>query len=315
MFAKFFKKLSQKNLIVQSDEARQEYALSCFNKAIALLYQKKFRRAEHQMGSYKEHIDYNSFYKKDRRRENNPVLSIVIVAYKTQNALIDCIESILSQIDPRSELIVVDNGGNEPVQKKLLELNLLYIKNPQNLILSEGRNIGVSFARGDILVFIDDDALVAQNYLDSIFTAFDTQDIFALRGKVLPKTHRRDIVKISHYNLGKKPINAIINTEGNSAVLKKIYNDFNGMNPLLFGHEGMELSFRIYKEYGIEKIIYWPDTVIYHDYANTNIKFEEKNKRSTIMDLYLLKRNRGMKKYKKLMKQIILEQASPVADS
>ncbi len=310
MAPSIFRKKSDEVLLNAEKKIRQKHALACFNQAISLLYSKKFKQAEQQIHNYKKYIDYNYFFKKDGRTGNTPVLSIIIVAYNTQNALIDCVESILPQMDSQSEIIIVDNGGNESVQEKLFKMNLLYIKNPQNLILSEGRNIGAFFARGDILVFIDDDALVANNYLSSILAAFKSQNIFALRGKVIPKTDAQDTSKISHYNLGESPIQAILNTEGNSAVLKKIYNQFNGMNPLLFGHEGMELSFRIYKKYGTEKVIYWPDTVIYHDYAGTTSKFEEKNKRSAIMDMYLLKRNRGMKKYKKLMKQLILNQTS-----
>lgn len=311
MLIDLFRKKSDESLFSADQEIRLTHALACFNQAIFLLYKKKIKQAEQQIKCYNKNIDYNIFFKKDGRAAPLPLFSIVIVAYNTQNALIDCIESILPQMDSNSELIIVDNGGNESVKNKIMEMELLYIRNPQNLILSEARNIGASFARGKILVFVDDDALVADNYLASILTAFKSQENLALRGKVLPKTEVQDTSKISHYNLGEKPIYAIMNTEGNSAILKKIYHEFNGMNPLLFGHEGMELSFRIYKKYGTKKIIYWPETVIYHDYASTTSKFEEKNKRSAIMDWYLLKRNRGIKKYKRLMKQLIIEQATP----
>lgn len=314
MLLRIFREKISTKLLDTDLAVRQKIALSCFNKATSLLYAKKFRRAEKQIECYQNFIDYNYFFKRDKRTGNEPLLSIIVVAYKTQYALIDCVESLLTQINSKAEIIIVDNGGNQNVQKKLWAMSLLYIKSPQNLILSEGRNIGAYFARGEILVFIDDDAVASKNFIKSIIHAFYSGDIYALRGKVLPKTGKQNRSNISHYNLGKKPIYSMMNTEGNSAILKKIYQEFGGMNPLLFGHEGMELSFRIYKKYGTTKIIYWPETVIYHDYANTTTKFEEKNKRSAIMNMYLLKRNRGMKKYKKLMKLFILEQSSSEID-
>ena len=78
-----------------------------------------------------------------------------------------------------------------------------------------------------------------------------------------------------------------IDTEGNSAFLKKIYQDENGMNTLLFGGEGFELSYRLHKKYGFGKIAYNPDIIIYHDYASTEGKNDAKQNRHNLMNEYL----------------------------
>ncbi|GAH38235.1 unnamed protein product, partial [marine sediment metagenome] len=51
------------------------------------------------------------------------------------------------------------------------------------------------------------------------------------------------------------------------------------MDPLLFGHEGNDLTYRIIKEYKHpNKVIYWPEAIIYHDYG-TEDKFGQKQSR------------------------------------
>ena len=65
-----------------------------------------------------------------------------------------------------------------------------------------------------------------------------------------------------------------------------------GMDPLLFGHEGSDLTYRIAKEYNVlNKIIYWPDTIIYHDDATGDSK-KQKERRYRLTEEYLrLKHN------------------------
>jgi glycosyltransferase involved in cell wall biosynthesis len=59
------------------------------------------------------------------------------------------------------------------------------------------------------------------------------------------------------------------------------------MNPLLFGHEGIELSYRIEKFYEFKKILYSPEIIIYHDFAYSDFKLDIKEKRHKIMMSYL----------------------------
>ena len=171
---------------------------------------------------------------------------------------------------------MVDNGGTDFEQIK--QYVGQYIKCPINLNLSEGRNIGACCAKGEIVAFLDDDALVPSNYISSIKAAFDTYDIYGLRGRALPKTGPDANNHTTSYNRGDKAFCTFCNQEGNSAFLKKIYLSLGGMDPLLFGHEGNDLTYRIIKQFNRrDAVIYWPQTVIYHDYG-TGERYEQKQK-------------------------------------
>lgn len=227
------------------------------------------------------------FIKVDNRTNRIPDVSVIIVAYYTNSMLIQCIQSVLTNHDKNFEIIVVDNGGNQSIYSELRKLPVLHLIMPDNLILSEGRNIGARHANGRILALLDDDALVPDNYISSIRRAFANSNVLAIRGKVLPKTDSENNVYATHYDLGENPIPSLIDTEGNSAFLRTVYNDRKGMDPLLFGHEGIELGYRILLEHGGSPLWYWPETRIFHDFAPTQAKLKTKTERHETLIKYL----------------------------
>ena len=272
---------------VRQDQSSQLEALQAFREAQHLFVAERFSEAENHMAFYREKIDYERFEREDRRRRSDPSISVIVVAYQTKQLLLECLESLMNQRSADFEVILVDNGGNDEVNDDLKAFALSHIRCPINLILSEGRNVGAYFARGRILAFLDDDALVDDNYISSIKQAFDNYDIIAFRGKVLAKTPDDNNCLATHYDYGDIPIPATVNTEGNSAVLRQTYLEIGGQDPLLFGAEGMEMSYRIFTKHGDNRIIYWPETIIHHDYAVTDDKLKSKLDRYERVKRYL----------------------------
>ncbi len=279
-----------KNMLDRKSRAREQnrYAIECFNAAVESFYNGDFRKAKEIVLGYKSAIRYDSFPGFDKRYPAHPQLSIVIVAWNTTGALVRCVESVAGITDGRYEIIVVDNGGNESVLEKLLDFNILYICSPHNFGPSEGRNIGASCARGNIVAFLDDDSVAGDNFASSVMESCGRYNIIGLRGRVLPKTEQGNHQKAAHYHPGDTPsFVRHVNVEGNSAFRKDEYFRLKGMDPLLFGHEGIDLSYRIEKLHGPGKILYSPETVIFHDFASSEVKAEAKAKRYEWMLSYL----------------------------
>ncbi len=254
-------------------------------KAQWKVHQGEFAEALHLAEEYRVKRDYSKFNKIDRRNNSSVELSAIIVAYKTGKGLIDCVNSLLRQTKKDFEIIVVDNGGNEDVLEELLRTELLYIIPGANVNPSEGRNIGAYFSRGKILYFVDDDAIVDKNTINAIAKSYALfPDIIGLRGKVIPKSSQVFNQHAGHYNLGDDFLYlSYMDTEGNSAILRNEYISLGGMNPLLFGGEGFEMSYRIQRSFGFGRILYSPEVVIYHDYADSVQKFENKSRRHNLM--------------------------------
>ncbi|HOF06720.1 MAG TPA: glycosyltransferase [Bacteroidales bacterium] len=101
-------------------------------------------------------------------------LSIIIVAYKSDSVIFECIKSIIEYNDLKKEeieIIIVDNYIHSIIQDKILLLNtngikIKYIKNKKNGGFGQGNNIGVAESNGEIFLFLNPDTLL----IDNIFT-------------------------------------------------------------------------------------------------------------------------------------------------
>ncbi|MHC4782466.1 MAG: glycosyltransferase, partial [Planctomycetota bacterium] len=217
-------------------------------------------------------------------------LSVVVVTYNRPDEVTKCVNFLRKQQCQDFEIIVVDNGDADKKAAALAGQVDVYVDCPMNFHLSEGRNIGAHFANGQILVFLDDDALVGPDYLGSIRKAFEQYEILGLRGRAFPKNGQKPDQQVGVYDLGEEPFATLCSQEGNSAFRRDAYVSVGGMDAVLFGHEGSDLSYRLIRQYNNPSaVIYWPGAVIYHDYGNQNT-FDEKAARYS--------RNRDYLKYK-----------------
>jgi glycosyltransferase involved in cell wall biosynthesis len=233
--------------------AQKEHEKNNFNAAIL------------NIEKYQSQMHYSKLSRIVKSERSDIDISVVIVTYQRKDDLCKCLETVSNQDMGNYEIIIVDNGGCDynAIERYIDQ----YIKCPVNFNLSEGRNIGVHFASGKIVVFLDDDALVGNKYLSSIESAFEQYDIVGLRGKTLPKNNPAVIQRPNIFDLGDRAFPTYCNQEGNSAWLRDAYLYAGGMDPLLFGHEGSDLTYRVIQKYkNPAKVIYWPDAVIYHDY-------------------------------------------------
>lgn len=96
-----------------------------------------------------------------------PLISIIIVS--ASSSRIDMLrilaESIKRQAYKKKEVILVKNGLKENfcVEQFFESIDYKEIKSEKNLGVAGGRNLGISLALGDYLVFIDDDAEFSQD--------------------------------------------------------------------------------------------------------------------------------------------------------
>jgi glycosyltransferase involved in cell wall biosynthesis len=97
-----------------------------------------------------------------------PLLSIIVPAYNVQHFIAECLASVLDQMGPGHELIVIDDGSRDAT---LARIRALLEARPQlactvlaqdNQGIAVARNNGLAAARGEYIVFVDsDDRLLA----------------------------------------------------------------------------------------------------------------------------------------------------------
>jgi GT2 family glycosyltransferase len=112
--------------------------------------------------------------------------SLVICTRDRPEELARCLASLSQQTLTPSEIIVVDNASRDDRTRKVaLAAGTTYIREDRPG-LDFARNAGVRAASGDIVVYTDDDVCLHPRWLERMVAAFDTPDIAAVTGLVLP---------------------------------------------------------------------------------------------------------------------------------
>lgn len=117
------------------------------------------------------------------------IISVVVCTHNRANILKRMLESFAGQHGLNNEaweLLVVDNGSTDAtrtiVENMQKQLAIRYLFEPQ-LGLSHARNRGVAEAVGDIIAFLDDDVLVAPDWLQNMKLAFEQTGADAVGGR------------------------------------------------------------------------------------------------------------------------------------
>lgn len=112
-------------------------------------------------------------------------VSIVINTYNRCASLCRTLDSLSQLRYPAFEVVVV-NGPSADGTRELLDGWGSEIKVEQCAVanLSISRNIGIAAAAGDIVAFIDDDAIPDPQWLDRLVQGFDSEEIAAVGGPV-----------------------------------------------------------------------------------------------------------------------------------
>ena len=205
-----------------------------------------------------------------------PFFSIIIPTYERNQQLESCILSIIALKYPkyRFEVIVVDDGGEEPVRPVLsqylekLDLRLLYQEKagPAN-----ARNLGAASANGEYLAFLDDDCAPDPHWLGRLAVRFNQSTCSAIGGftvNSLPNNPFSSVSQMivdylySYYNLNFE--NAGFLTSNNLAVSAAGFDSVGGFDtsmPLAGGEDREFCSRWIAQGY---PMIFAPEAIVYH---------------------------------------------------
>ena len=124
------------------------------------------------------------------------MLSVIICTYNREKYIRPLLESLYNNtVDKRAyEILLVDNNCTDHTHEICMQyaadhpdLPLRYIYEHEQG-LSAARNTGIANAVGDVLIYVDDDALVDETYLQAYADFFQRcPDVEAAGGPVIPK--------------------------------------------------------------------------------------------------------------------------------
>lgn len=120
-----------------------------------------------------------------------PLISIVIPSKDNPEVLAVCIKSIYEKTTyPSFEIILVDNGSNEENRSRICQLkkeyDFTYIYEPMPFNFSKMCNLGVSHAKGDYILLLNDDMeILQQDWLNVLVGQAAVEGVGAVGAKLL----------------------------------------------------------------------------------------------------------------------------------
>lgn len=112
-------------------------------------------------------------------------ISAIICTHNRASYLGAAIDSLLAQqLGANFEVIVVDNASTDSTRQVVemrTDARLRYVYEPVTG-LSVARNTGANLAQGEILAYLDDDAVASPRWLAELLTAYQSNDKLAIAG-------------------------------------------------------------------------------------------------------------------------------------
>ena len=122
------------------------------------------------------------------KTEEKPRVSIIIPVHNKFNLTHDCVASIVSSRTRASyEIIIVDDGSSD----ETLLASLIFaggckvVRTPKNLGFVGACNTGAASARGEFVVFLNNDTIVSDGWLDPLVDTLDRDPEIGIAGSRL----------------------------------------------------------------------------------------------------------------------------------
>ena len=114
-------------------------------------------------------------------------ISIIVPVYNVEGYLPACLESILAQTFSDFEVILINDGSADRSAKICREFaqkdERIRLVTQENKGQALARNLGLDYAQGEYITFIDADDRVASHYLAALYEAALAQDAEVVVGE------------------------------------------------------------------------------------------------------------------------------------
>lgn len=217
-------------------------------------------------------------------------LSVIICSYNREQYIVNAIKSLYQQTISKElfEVFVVDNNSTDNTKQvcanyiaTLSNFNITYVEEKRQGA-TFARNTGAALAKGEYLVFMDDDAVANENFLEEILSFFQQYpQADGVGGRIIPLYIPQEPTWMSHYvsslvgnfaysETVKEFSNEKFPLESNMVTPKVLFDGVGGFSELLLGVVGNVRIGGESKGYHIKlqqmgkKIYYSPNIIVQH---------------------------------------------------
>ena len=112
-------------------------------------------------------------------------LSVIIVSYKSDHVIENCINSIDNEI----EIIVIENSNNDKLKNKIETKykNVKCILSKENLGMGGGNNLGIKYVNKDFALILNPDVVLGKNCMNEMMVASKEIDNYGIIAPISSK--------------------------------------------------------------------------------------------------------------------------------
>ncbi len=229
-------------------------------------------------------------------------ITVVIPVYNEEKRMESCLKALCSNTRKPDQIIVADGGSTDRtvyIAKRFP--NVTVIDNPKKTAAA-GRNLGIKYAKGDVIAFTDGDCIPDRKWIESIEKAFEEYDIDGLGGKVKNAPFENDYERYwgtlawtlimnfpeEAYEVKEKNLNDAFVT-ANCAYKRSYLKKVRGFSNWFANNaEDIDICWRILDAGA--KLMYIPDAVIYAHNVTTLDGIKKKSFRNGVSSSKLQKK-------------------------
>lgn len=213
-----------------------------------------------------------------------PTISVVICAYTEArwDELTAAVQSVAAQTRPaRETIVVIDHNDALLARSREAFSGATVIENGLRQGLSGARNSGLAVASGDVVAFLDDDAVAEPDWLQHLADPYQDVDVLGVGGEILPAwqvgkpaffpTEFYWVVGCTYTGLPDHRAEIRNMIGANMSVRRDVLNDVGGFSDVIgrvgtrpVGCEETELCIRAKRARPSGRFIYEPSATVHH---------------------------------------------------
>ncbi|MDB5115992.1 MAG: glycosyl transferase [Mucilaginibacter sp.] len=128
--------------------------------------------------------------------------SIITVNFNQPAVTVEFLRSVKENTQNENiEVILVDNGSKEDHRVKFERAfpGLIYIRSEKNLGFAGGNNLGIEYAKGDFLLFLNNDTEITENLISELSNELENNPAIGLISPLILYFHHQEIIQYAGF--------------------------------------------------------------------------------------------------------------------
>jgi len=198
-----------------------------------------------------------------------PKISVIIPTRNCEKTIQKCLSTLFAQTFRDFEVILVDSASEDRTLEIASKFSVTILQSRETEVRrgarAFARNVGASFARGDLFVFTDADCYFPPNWLRTVWSYFQRTDIKILGGSDPPPeddpliSHAVWLTEFVRKNNTKQDVDAcFVIKNSNLACRREVFLSLQGFA------EVEELDFCLRASMSKHRVLFDPSILVYH---------------------------------------------------